>query len=202
MYYVGLDIGTSSVKALLFRKRGSRGFRNPEYPFQTPKPLWAETDPEVWWEATCKAMLRCLAKSKAARLRRSALPGKCTEWLPWTQRAAFCGPASCGTTKDRIGNVRNYSNGRRSEILRITGNPVLAGFTAPRFFGSKTTNRTSFPPLTRSSCQRTTFVTSSVENSLPAFRMHPVLPFWTLAIENGPRKCSMHWDGPLNGCPR
>ena len=56
MYYAGLDIGTSSVKALLVSEEGEVvGSATPEYPFQTPKPLWAETDPEVWWEATCKA---------------------------------------------------------------------------------------------------------------------------------------------------
>ena len=57
MYYIGLDIGTSSVKALLVSKTGEVvRSATPEYPFQTPKPMWAETDPDVWWEATQRAI--------------------------------------------------------------------------------------------------------------------------------------------------
>ena len=55
MNTIGLDIGTSSVKALLVASSGEvLKVCSPEYPFQTPKPLWAETDPNVWWEATQK----------------------------------------------------------------------------------------------------------------------------------------------------
>ena len=57
MNTIGLDIGTSSVKALLVSSSGEvLKVCSPEYPFQTPKPLWAETDPNVWWEATQEAV--------------------------------------------------------------------------------------------------------------------------------------------------
>ena len=47
MNTIGLDIGTSSVKALLVSPNGEiLKVSCPEYPFQTPKPLWAETDPK------------------------------------------------------------------------------------------------------------------------------------------------------------
>ena len=42
MYYIGLDIGTSSVKALLVSEEGEVGFRNAEYP-SNAQALWAET---------------------------------------------------------------------------------------------------------------------------------------------------------------
>ena len=54
---IGIDVGTSSVKALLVSSNGEvLKVSSPEYPFQTPKALWAETDPEVWWTATQKAI--------------------------------------------------------------------------------------------------------------------------------------------------
>ena len=57
MNTIGLDIGTSSVKALLVSPNGEvLKVSCPEYPFQTPKPLWAETNPSVWWEATLIAI--------------------------------------------------------------------------------------------------------------------------------------------------
>ena len=57
MNVIGLNIGTSSVKALLVSSTGEvLKVSSPEYPFQTPKPLWAETDPNIWWEATKEAV--------------------------------------------------------------------------------------------------------------------------------------------------
>ncbi|MFL2912934.1 MAG: FGGY family carbohydrate kinase, partial [Opitutales bacterium] len=45
------------MKALLVSSTGEvLKVSTPEYPFQTPKPLWAETDPKVWWEATKEAV--------------------------------------------------------------------------------------------------------------------------------------------------
>ena len=57
MNVIGLDVGTSSVKALLVSSTGAvLKVSTPEYLFQTPKPLWAETDPNLWWEATKEAV--------------------------------------------------------------------------------------------------------------------------------------------------
>lgn len=48
MNFIGIDVGTSSIKALLVDENGKvLASSNPEYPFQTPAPLQAETDPEV-----------------------------------------------------------------------------------------------------------------------------------------------------------
>ena len=38
----------------------------PEYPFQTPKPLWSETDASVWWDATLKAIRELLKGVRGA----------------------------------------------------------------------------------------------------------------------------------------
>ena len=54
---VGLDVGTSGVKAVAISRRGEvlasaeRG-----YPLATPQPGWAEQDPEDWWQATTAAL--------------------------------------------------------------------------------------------------------------------------------------------------
>jgi len=54
---LGIDLGTSSVKASLFDLEGDllgSGMR--EYPILTPEPGYAEHDPEAWWRATCEAI--------------------------------------------------------------------------------------------------------------------------------------------------
>ena len=66
MNFIGIDVGTSSIKALLVDENGKvLASSNPEYPFQTPAPLQAETDPEVWWDATCKAIRELLGHTSA-----------------------------------------------------------------------------------------------------------------------------------------
>ena len=53
MTVVGLDVGTSSVKGIALSGDGAvLAVAQSGYPFQTPRPGWAEQDPELWWSAT------------------------------------------------------------------------------------------------------------------------------------------------------
>jgi xylulokinase len=55
--FLGIDLGTSSVKALVVDIDGAvRGMGRAEYPTMRPHPGWAEQDPESWWEATAAAV--------------------------------------------------------------------------------------------------------------------------------------------------
>ena len=134
MYYIGLDIGTSSVKALLVSADGEvLDSATPEYSFQTPKPLWAETDPEVWWDATCKAIRSLLGEVKASEIAAVGLTGQMHGMVALDSKGKVLRP--CIMWNDQR-SYRECDEITRmvgeSEILRITGNPVLAGFTAPK----------------------------------------------------------------------
>ncbi len=53
---LGLDLGTSSVKALLMEENGdSLGEGSSPYPVRAPKQGWAESSPEDWWGAVLEA---------------------------------------------------------------------------------------------------------------------------------------------------
>ena len=55
--FLGLDLGTRSLKALVLDVDGSIvGTGSAEYPMTTPQPGWAESDPRVWWEAARSAV--------------------------------------------------------------------------------------------------------------------------------------------------
>ncbi len=56
-YVLGIDMGTSSVKAGLFDLKGKPvAFSDETYPLYTPKSGWAEQKDGEWWNAVCKAV--------------------------------------------------------------------------------------------------------------------------------------------------
>ncbi len=65
-YVLGIDLGTSSLKAVLLREDGVvRGSVTRGYPIDVPKPGWAEQDPEAWWNAACQAIQALLREGQA-----------------------------------------------------------------------------------------------------------------------------------------
>src|SRR5688572_6018663 len=54
---VGLDVGTTAVKAVAITPDGDVVARaEREYPLSTPRPGWAEQDPEDWWRGSQAAL--------------------------------------------------------------------------------------------------------------------------------------------------
>ena len=68
-YLLGLDLGTSSLKAAIIDPDGHLlGVAAGDYPIDQPLPGWAEQDPEAWWQAACRATRRALEQA--------AIPGE------------------------------------------------------------------------------------------------------------------------------
>ena len=62
-HLLAIDVGTQSVRALLFDPRGEplAVARVSIEPYVSPRPGWAEQDPEVWWSAIGEACARLWA---------------------------------------------------------------------------------------------------------------------------------------------
>lgn len=55
--YLGIDVGTQSVKALLVNEKGEIIRVGQEsYAVSRPQPTWAEQNPDEWWQATVSAV--------------------------------------------------------------------------------------------------------------------------------------------------
>ncbi len=68
MYLLGLDIGTSSIKASILNAESGEciaSAQSPETEMEiiAPKSGWAEQDPEAWWEDTQKAIINVIRKA-------------------------------------------------------------------------------------------------------------------------------------------
>ncbi|MGZ4335063.1 MAG: FGGY family carbohydrate kinase, partial [Gaiellaceae bacterium] len=54
---VGLDVGTTGVKGVAIDADGAvLATAEEHYPLSTPRPGWAEQDPEDWWEASQRVL--------------------------------------------------------------------------------------------------------------------------------------------------
>ena len=62
---LGIDLGTSSVKALLMTASGTvLGEASSGYPVRSPQPSWAESDPQDWWAAVAIAVRAAVAEHR------------------------------------------------------------------------------------------------------------------------------------------
>src|SRR5688500_185589 len=67
MTFLGLDVGTSAVKAVLVDGE-QRPLAVAEAPLaiSRPRPLWSEQDPDGWWKATVAVLARLRGDQPAA----------------------------------------------------------------------------------------------------------------------------------------
>jgi xylulokinase len=135
-YILGIDVGTTGTKALLIDPTGAVvASATEEYPLHTPRPGWAEQDPQDWWRGTVAAIRRVISASGARpeEIRGLGLSGQqhgsvfldkdhnvLREALLWCdQRTA----AQCAWIHDTVGF---------DKVVGETLNPVLTGFQAPK----------------------------------------------------------------------
>jgi xylulokinase len=126
---VGLDVGTTGAKAIAITPEGELlATAEEDYPLSTPRPGWAEQDPEDWWRASQSALARLGHEPAAIGLSGQmhglvALDGVDRVLRPailWNdQRTA----RECAEIEERIGLER---------LIQLTGNRALTGFTAPK----------------------------------------------------------------------
>ncbi len=140
-YFLGIDVSTTATKALVADGSGAViAVAATEYSFDTPRPLWSEQDPELWWDGACRSIRQALESggidpSDIAGIGLTGqmhglvlLDGDGTVLRPailWNdQRTA----AECDEIRRRI---------PREELISITGNDALTGFTAPKILWVK-----------------------------------------------------------------
>ena len=140
-YLLGVDIGTSGTKTVLFDEVGNTiASALEEYPLYQPNIGWAEQDPEDWWQATVGGIRSVLAKSgiKASDISGIGLSGQMhgmvlldadnkvlRRSIIWCDQRTT---AECEQITSIIGAER---------LIEITANPALVGFTASKIMWVK-----------------------------------------------------------------
>jgi xylulokinase len=133
---LGIDTSTTATKAILVDATGSvRGVASAEYEYATPKPLWSEQDPNLWWDATSAAVRQVITHSgtEAGQIEAVGLTGQMHGSVLLDAAGEVVRPAilwndqrtgeECDEIRRRIG---------RERLIEVTGNDALTGFTAPK----------------------------------------------------------------------
>jgi xylulokinase len=133
-HLLGIDVGTSGTKALLITTDGEAVASSTRiYPLSTPYPLWAEQDPEDWWQATIGAIRDVLAESGVdpKSIRGMGLSGQMHGAVLLDENNQVLRPgilwcdqrtaAECAWITETVG---------QEKIVDVLCNPVLTGFTA------------------------------------------------------------------------
>lgn len=130
--YLGLDLGTSSVKAALF-DADQRLIAQASQPLQVsrPHPGWSEQDPEAWWRATEAAVDTVAAQASLAGLRGIGLSGQMHGAVLLDAEDRVMRPAILWND-GRAGAECAALEAAFPRLREVAGNIAMAGFTAPK----------------------------------------------------------------------
>ncbi len=129
--YLGIDIGTSGVKAMLVDDRNAIiAQSSAALSVSRPQPLWSEQAPDDWWEATNAAVLELPAEHRRA-VRAIGLSGQMHGATVLDAADKPLRPAILWNDGRSAQQCRSLVEAL-PEIETITGNLVMPGFTAPK----------------------------------------------------------------------
>jgi xylulokinase len=134
--FMGLDIGTSGVKAILIDERG-RLKASVTLPLKlaTPKPGWAEQHPDDWWKTTLAAIKQVVKRSKLrpAQIGAIGLSGQMHSSVFLDRAGQVIRPALLWCDGRTTSECREITATVGEDRLRQwVSNPALEGFTLPK----------------------------------------------------------------------
>ena len=130
--YIGLDLGTSGLKAVVINDAGELvASETAALTVSRPKPLWSEQSAESWWSA-CETVMAALAnKIDLTQVKGIGLSGQMHGATLLDKQGGVLRPAilwndgrcaeECSMLEEMVPNSRE-----------ITGNIMMPGFTAPK----------------------------------------------------------------------
>jgi len=138
--FLGLDIGTSGVKAVVVDARGAiQSSITVPLKLSTPRPGWAEQRPQDWWAAATTALRRATRAAKRTRVAAVGLSGQMHSSVFLDARGTVIRPAllwcdgrtttECREITQRVGEDR---------LREWVANAALEGFTLPKVLWLRT----------------------------------------------------------------
>lgn len=129
--YLGIDLGTSGVKAIALDDAGRiAGQASAPLTVSRPAPLWSEQDPADWWQAT-DAAVQGLDPDLRSKVRAVGLAGQMHGATLLDAQDKVLRPGilwNDGRCHEECGQLEAVV----PDLRAITGNLAMPGFTAPK----------------------------------------------------------------------
>ena len=134
MLYIGIDLGTSSVKLLLMDSSGKIvNIVTEEYPVSYPHPGWSEQRPEDWYEKTVAGVRKLIRDADREQIAGISFGGQMHGLVILDGDDQVIRPAILWND-GRTGQETAYLNTviGKEKLSEYTANIAFAGFTAPK----------------------------------------------------------------------
>ena len=131
--FLGVDLGTSAVKAVLLDAAGGLAAQaSAPLAVSRPQPRWSEQDPEDWWRAATLAV-RALPEALRARVMAVGLSGQMHGAVLLDGQDRVLRPAILWND----GRAAAECAALDAAARRIAGNGAMPGFTAPKLLWAR-----------------------------------------------------------------
>ena len=130
--YIGIDLGTSGVKAILLDEQGTvLASQTEKLTVSRPHPLWSEQDPEQWWQATDRAMKGLGQQHSLQGVKALGIAGQMHGATLLDKQQRVLRPAILWND-GRCAQECELLEAQVKTSRQITGNLMMPGFTAPK----------------------------------------------------------------------
>ena len=132
--YLGLDLGTSGLKAVLCNEEQQIiAQNNVSLSVSRPRPKWSEQDPQDWWNATVSALneLSKTHPSELLQVKSIGLAGQMHGAVLLDENGDVLRPAILWNDVRSAAECEELEE-LEPEFKELSGNPIFPGFTAPK----------------------------------------------------------------------
>lgn len=134
MFYIGIDLGTSSVKLLLMEEDGTvKNIVSREYPLYFPHPGWSEQRPEDWYRESIEGVKELLQGFDAKEVAGISFGGQMHGLVVLDEKDEVIRPAilwNDGRTTKECDYLNQVIG--KDKLSEYTANIAFTGFTAPK----------------------------------------------------------------------
>lgn len=151
MFYIGIDLGTSSVKLLLVDAQGKiHNTVSKDYPLFFPHHGWSEQNPADWWNAVQCGITELTEGINKAEIAGIGCGGQMHGLVVLDEKDEVIRPAilwNDGRTAKEV----EYLNGviGKEKLSALTANIAFAGFTAPKLLWMRNNEPENFSRISK-----------------------------------------------------
>ena len=150
-YYIGIDLGTSSVKLMLVGGDGEiLNTATSDYTVSYPRWGWSEQEPMDWWNAICRIIPELLGDFDGQLVKGIGVAGQMHGLVVLDSDDNVIRPAilwNDGRTDKETAYLNEVIG--KEKLFEHTGNIAFAGFTAPKIMWLRKNEPESFAKISK-----------------------------------------------------